>query len=147
MKTFKLVALEVKLSDAAHEVYQPVELIDGLIINKETEENCWIIEALLPNKFLAYFEEPLHRNESFKLQATISNPSNDPANFTVHIIGITKMEHQFSLLLEGMLTGKRMLSPEMILQNLIQKGLSGDILLQEFTYQLHEKRQTRSAFK
>jgi hypothetical protein len=147
MKTFKLVALEIKLSDSANEVYQAVELLDGLIINKETEENCWIIEALLPNKFLSYFEEPFKQNKSFKLQAVISKQSNDPANFTVNIIGMTKMENQFSLLLEGMLTGKRTLSPEMILQNLIQKGLSGDVLLQEFTHQLHEKRKTRSAFK
>jgi len=147
MKTFKLVALEVKLSNSANEEYHSLELIDGLIINKETEENRWIIEALLPNASLPYFEEISKQNEPLKLHATISKTSNDPANFNANIINITTMEHQFSVLLEGMLTGRRILSPEMILKNLIEQGLSGHDLLQEFTHQLHEKRKTRSAFK
>lgn len=147
MKTFKLVALEIKLSNSGSEDYHSLELIDGLIINKETEENQWILEALLPNASLPNFEEVFKQNEPLKLRATISKTSNDPANFNANIININKMEHQFSLLLEGMLTGGRALSPEMILQNLIEQGLSGHQLLQEFTHQLHEKRKKRSAFK
>ncbi|HWO98827.1 MAG TPA: YwpF family protein [Bacillus sp. (in: firmicutes)] len=145
MKTFKLVALEIKLSNAEDEAYHSLELIDGLIINKETEENNWIIEALLPNTSLPYFEEIFKQKEPLKLQATISKKSNDPANFTANIIDITKMESQFSLLLEGVLTGRRILLPEMILKNLIDLGLNGQSLLQEFTRQLNEKRK-RSAF-
>jgi hypothetical protein len=147
MKTFKLVALEVASSDHEDTNYQTIELADGLIINKENEENHWIIEALLPNTYLSYFEELFKQRQPLKLQATISSKSNDPASFSADMIGITKMKQHFSVLLKGLLTSRKSHSPEMILQELIEQGLSGDALLQEFKRKLYEKRKTRSSFK
>ncbi|MFC3886451.1 YwpF-like family protein [Bacillus songklensis] len=147
MKTFKLVALEAASSNSKDTNYQTMELIDGLIINKENEENHWIIEALLPNTYLSYFEELSKQHQQVKLQATISKKSNAPANFSASIIGITKMKQHFSVLFKGLLTGNKAHSPEMILEDLIEQGLSGDALLQEFKRRLYEKRKTRSSIK
>jgi hypothetical protein len=147
MKTFKLVALGVASSNTEDTNYQTIELVDGLIINKENEENHWIIEALLPNTYLSYFEELFKQRQQLKLQATISKKSNDPAHFSASMISITKMERHFSILLKGSLTGRKTHSPEMILQELIEQGLSGDALLQEFKHKLYMNRKIRPSFK
>ena len=44
MKTFKLVSLQLVPEDGEPET---IEILDGLIINKENEASTWLIEALM----------------------------------------------------------------------------------------------------
>ncbi len=137
LKTFKIVALQLLENKKA----QDIELEDGLIINKESEDGTWIIEAYIPKKYNDIFQTRLASKETFDIRVVITHADNDPAPFTVTISSIQQLKDHISVLFQGRLSKKRNDYSEMLLDDLIKEGYSGEQLLAEFK----ERMQSRQA--
>ncbi len=136
MKTFKIVALQI-LGDQ-HEA-KNIPLTDGLIINKENEEGSWIIEAYVDNKFHSYFKSIDEKREPFEIRVIITHAANDPAPFTVSIHSIRPVKDHISVLFTGRLSKRRNEYLELLLDDLIKEGFSGEKLLNEFKARIRMK--------
>jgi hypothetical protein len=144
MKTFKLVGLQVVYDDLHRE---EISLIDGLVINKEDGKNRWLIETYIDKQYEHLFSELQKENDEFRLQVTISNKSNDPANMVATVRSITLMNEHISVLMDGLLIRNKTDLAEVVLAGLVEKGLQGEALLKEFKHQLHERRGMKEAAK
>ncbi|MBA2874544.1 YwpF-like family protein [Thermaerobacillus caldiproteolyticus] len=144
MKTFKLVGLSVVYDDLHRE---EVSLIDGLVINKEDGKNHWLIETYLDKEYEHFFSELQKEKDEFRLQVTISNKSNDPANMIATIRSITSLNEHISVLMDGLLIRNKTDLAEVVLAGLVEKGLQGEALLREFKHQLHERRGVKEPTK
>jgi hypothetical protein len=141
MKTFKLVGLSVVYDDLHR---QDIPFIDGLIINKEDGKNRWLVEAYLDRQYEPFFSDLQHKEDEFRLQVTITNRSNDPANMLVTVRSITRMNNHISVLMEGLIVPSKTNLAEVVLAGLVEKGLQGEALLKEFRQQLNERRGVKS---
>jgi hypothetical protein len=137
MKTFKLAALSILHDDMYRE---EISMIDGLIINKEDGRNRWLIEMYLDKKYEDLFSRLQQTEEEFRLQVTISHRSNDPATMLATVRSITVMSEHMSVLMDGLLVRNKIDLAEVVLADLVEKGLQGEALLKEFKHQLHEIR-------
>jgi hypothetical protein len=136
MKSFKLVSLEILEDDTSVEV--PLE--HGLIINKEEDDrSTWLLEAYTDLSLYEYFNKISEENRDLIVEAVITKKDNDPAFFQTKIVTLNKFEHHIGVLLEGNLRRKRRDYSEILLENLMQKGLSGPSLLAEFKEKLKSK--------
>jgi hypothetical protein len=140
MKTFKLVGLTNIRHEGQMVKRENIVLKDGLIINKEDGENNWLIEACVDKQYLPFFEEASAQEQELHLLATISKKSNDPATIFAKVKTITVMEEHLSVLLDGTLVKTKINMAEVLLEDLIDKGLKGEELLKEFKQKLHENR-------
>lgn len=127
MKTFKLISLQIIDDSKALDI----TLHDGLIINKEDERNRWLMEAYVDAKYEDFFTKLLEANKETPAQVVISKKENDPASFTTRVLAVKKIDDRLSVLFEGFLKRTRNYA-ELLLSNLIEKGLSGEELLSEF---------------
>jgi predicted protein tyrosine phosphatase len=137
MKTFRLVRLQVIRDDWQRE---EIPLIDGLVINKEDEKGQWLIETYIDKQYEPLFAKLQQHRDEIRLQATISNIHNDPANMVATVRSINVMNDHMSVLMEGMLIRNKMDWAETVLAGLVEKGLHGEALLQEFKHELRERR-------
>lgn len=136
MKTFKLVSLQVVEDDKIWDV----ELVDGLIINKEDEKQFWLIEVFTTPSYQDYFEKALQDQREFIIRAVISKKDNDPASFHIRVCSVKGFESNVSIMLEGTLKrNSRRSYAESLLQELVGKGLSGEVLLDEFKDKMKNK--------
>jgi hypothetical protein len=135
MKTFKLISLEVVEDDNSVEV--PLE--HGLIINKEDEGSTWLLEAYTSLSLYDYFKKISDENRDIIVEAVITKKENAPAYFQTRISTLNKFENHIGVLLEGSLRRYRRDYSELLLENLLQKGLSGDALLNEFREKMKSK--------
>lgn len=136
MKTFKLISLQV----VENEVLRDVELVDGLIINKEDENNTWLIEVFTNATHLDFFEKALQDQHGFTVRVVISKKENDPVSFHVKVCSVKGLSNNLSIMLEGTLKkNSRKNFAETLLKDLMSKGLSGDHLLEEFTVKMKNK--------
>jgi hypothetical protein len=143
MKTFKLVGLKIEQADEQEKTIKEIPLEDGLVINKEDGENSWLIEALIPKDLQSYFEELSKAATKMRFFVTISKKSNAPAQIIAKVKTLTPLENHFSILLDGrLLTSKPIHDPEVLLRSLMGQGLSGDSLIQAFTENVHQRRET-----
>lgn len=127
MKTFKLISLQIIDDSEA----QDITLHDGLIINKEDERNRWLIEAYVDANYQDFFTELLESEKETPAQVVISKKENDPASFTTKVLSVKKIDGRLSVLFEGFLKRSKNYA-ELLLSDLIGKGLSGEDLLSEF---------------
>ncbi len=132
MKTFKIVAL--KLIDS--HIENDIPLIDGLIINTESDRSEWVIEAYISNKISPLFEQKANVQKSFLVETIITHKGNEPAYFNMTVKKIRPIGDDVSVLLIGTLNKERSTYTEQILQELINKGLTGDKLLDAFKEKL-----------
>jgi hypothetical protein len=135
MKTFKLISLEVVEDDNSVEV--PLE--DGLIINKEDEGSTWLLEAYSSLSLYDYFKKIYDEKRDIIVEAVITKKENDPAYFQTKISTLNKFENHIGVLLEGRLRRYRRDYSELLLENLLQKGLEGQTLLTEFREKMKSK--------
>jgi hypothetical protein len=135
MKSFKLVSLEIVEDGASIEV--PLE--DGLIINKEDDRSTWLLEAYTNLSLYDYFKKLHDADAEIIVEAIITKLENDPAFFQTKIVTLNKFENHIGVLLEGHLRRKRRDYSEILLENLLQKGLGGPQLLVEFKEKLKSK--------
>lgn len=136
MKTFKLISLQV----VEDEGFRDIELVDGLMINKEDEKQSWLIEVFTTPSYQDLFEKALQNQQEFIARAVISKKENDPVSFHINVRSVKKLESNVSIMLEGTLkrTSRRNYA-EALLQELLEKGLNGDILLKEFKENMKNK--------
>lgn len=135
MKTFKLISLEVVDGETVTEV----PLTDGLIINKEDEHSTWLLEAYTELSLYDFFKKIADEKKEIIVQVIITKKENDPAFFQTTISTLNKFEDHISVLLEGRLRRTRRDYSELLLDNLLQKGYSGDDLLHEFKDKMKSK--------
>ena len=109
-----------------------IELLDGLIINREDENNRWTIEAYLNKSYLPFFEELWKQKQEILIQVKITKESNDTATFITTIIDINEIGAHINVLFLGNIVDKRKASIETLLTTLIDKGYQGKELLEKF---------------
>ncbi|AST93369.1 MULTISPECIES: YwpF family protein [Sutcliffiella] len=127
MKTFKLVSLAL----IEENKNRPIPLIDGLIINKELDEQ-WLVEAYVPKDNLVLFENLVNSEELIPIQTIISKPTNDPATFHARVKHISVMEEHISVLFDAQLFRRNNSFHVDLLSSLVGEGLAGDELLSQF---------------
>ncbi|MBH9966657.1 YwpF-like family protein [[Bacillus] enclensis] len=135
MKTFKVISLQV----VNNEELQDFEIEDGLIINKEDGKSTWLVETYMSQKYLEFFQKAQQQKGDLEIQVVISNKANDPAAFMTSIRGIKKMNGRMSVLFEGKLKKQRNEYAELLLDDLLQKGYTGDELVKEFREKMVSK--------
>lgn len=135
MKTFKLISLQIIKKTGLKDI----KLIDGLIINKEDEQNNWLIEAFTDVMYYDFFHNLFDKDASFSVQTVITKLENDPAPFEVTICSVQKMNGRMNIVMEGKLSKSRNEYAEFILQELVANGLSGEELLSAFKNRLQVK--------
>lgn len=139
MKTFKLVSLEI-LENKNDDLNQhKVDIIDGLIINREDEKNQWIIEAYLNQEYYDFFQQYKNNNKEMVLLAKITKETNQPATLLVNIIDLNKIGSNFNVIFKGTLVDRKRNQIEALLKQLIDQGLQGNELLQKFKEYYHMK--------
>lgn len=134
MKTFKLISLQIIDDSEALDI----TLHDGLIINKEDERNRWLIEAYVGANYHDFFTKLLQSEKETPAQVVISKKENDPASFTTRVLSVKKIDGRLSVLFEGFLKRSKNYA-ELLLSDLIDKGLSGEELLSEFREKMMTK--------
>lgn len=135
MKTFKLVAL----SFVDGEDIETLPLEDGLIMNREFGGESWLIEAYLPSEKMEMFLPYEGTSQLVHLQATISKPTNDPADFKATVKSISKLNDHISILFDAKLFRRKNNFHEKVLQSLVNEGLTGDELIVQFKEKVQEK--------
>ncbi|MFL8937763.1 YwpF-like family protein [Rossellomorea oryzaecorticis] len=135
MKTFKVISLQVVDNDEL----QDFDIEDGLIINKEDGKSTWLVETYMSQKYLEFFQKAQQQKGDLEIQVVISNKANDPAAFMTSIRGIKKMNGRMSVLFEGKLKKQRNEYAELLLDDLLQKGYTGDELVKEFREKMVSK--------
>lgn len=141
MKTFKIVALQVVDAQSA----EKIPLTDGLIINKENNDGMWIIEAYIDKKYEELFQKKKDANQTFEISVIITHAANDPAMFSVKVHTVRRLETHITVLFEGKLSMRRNEYSELILDDLIEEGFSGEKLMAEFKKRMKEKRPVSNA--
>jgi hypothetical protein len=116
-----------------------VPLKDGLILNKEDDRSTWLLEAYTDLSLYDYFKKISEQDRDIIVEAVITKKENAPAYFQTKICSLLKFEEHISVLLEGQLRRNRSDYSELLLENLLQKGLQGQPLLDEFKEKLKSK--------
>jgi hypothetical protein len=132
MKTFLLKALQIVESQNEEILKTDIDLLDGLIINREDDNNTWLIEALLDKKYLAFFMEMKEKQEQVMIEVKISKLTNAPATFITSIDSINKIGKHINVMFMGKIIDKRNSKIEEMLSELIEKGYEGEELLIRF---------------
>ena len=141
MKTFKLISLQVVEGDSLVDI----DLLDGLIINQENDQNTWMLEAYTNKSYNEYFQKLSKQGEDIIVQVVITKKENSPAAFQTKIVTIKHLTNHISILFEGKLKRTNYDYVENVLQRLIEQGLNGDELLKEFKSVLRGKSQIAAA--
>lgn len=134
MKTFVLKDLEVmENTDGEEDILKhQIPLLEGLIINREDNENRWVIEAYIEKKYYDFFAGLRKTQKDVMLQVKITKESNQPAIFLTSIIGINEIGANMNVLFIGTIVDKRQEIIEDMLKQLIDEGYHGKCLLDKF---------------
>lgn len=133
MKTFKLKMLKIVNRKDKKFVHTDIPLLDGLIINREDEQNRWLIEAYIDKKHFDYFNDLYKKNKELMVQVKITKESNEPALFITSIIGVNEIdEPSMNVLLLGTIVDHEQQKVEELFTSLIGKGYEGKELLEQF---------------
>ncbi|SHG24750.1 YwpF family protein [Ornithinibacillus halophilus] len=132
MKTFKLKEFQILVNKNGDIVKHPIQLIDGLIINREDEKNRWTIEAYIEQSYFDFFEQLKGTRDEIMVEVRITKESNEPATFISSIIGINKIESNMNVLLSGQIVDQRKSKIEGLLTDLVQEGYQGEELIDKF---------------
>ena len=106
MKTYRLYSLKILTKENLAQIERNIAIEDGLIINMETQDRKWLIDAIVENEDKKTFD--VYANDSFEVEVVITSNQNSPAKMQVNIRNITKLSNKTGVLLEGtMITKKR----------------------------------------
>lgn len=139
MKSFKLISVQLISEDKQ---LVNVELTDGLIINKEDDNNTWIVESFLTEARYNQIKDALPEiNGEIMIQAVITKKENDPALMKTILRTIKPINGHVSLLFEGHLQKSRSKYAELLLKDLIEQGIVGEELIEHFKEKLRSRPQ------
>ncbi|MEW9110788.1 YwpF-like family protein [Cytobacillus gottheilii] len=133
MKTFKLVSMQVVEEDKLTDIV----LDDGLIINKEDENSTWLLEAYINSQYKSYFQQK--SDQELVVQVVISKKENDPAAFLTTILSMNEFDDHISILFKGQLKRTKSDFAEILLQDLLTQGLTGEDLMNEFKLKMRSR--------
>ncbi|GAA0315701.1 YwpF-like family protein [Bacillus carboniphilus] len=128
MKTFKMISLQIIDGEDLHDI----ELKDGLIINREDDRNRWLLEAFMKPTYTDVFEQAMNNDKELLIQVVITKKENDPAPFRTKVLKLSEINGSISVLLEGYLNKTKNDYAELLLQHLLDQGMTGDQLLEIF---------------
>lgn len=128
MKSFRLISMQIADKDNLTDI----EFTEGLIINKEDDSGTWLIEVFVEERFIPYFENACTDQSDIIVQVVITKKDNDPAAFKSKVCSVSRVNGYASILLKGNLTKIQNDYPAMLLEYLLNQGLTGDELLSEF---------------
>lgn len=132
MKTFKLKSLRI-LQGGENEIKKhAIELVDGLIINREDEQGQWLIEAYLHQQQKPFLKAIQQADEEIMIEVKITTKSNDPVTFITKMIGLNDIGDDMNVLFLGKMVDKQKSIIEGILSELIAEGYQGEELLERF---------------
>ncbi|KZR57571.1 YwpF family protein [Pseudobacillus badius] len=135
MKTFKIAGFYLAWQGDAQEI----ELLDGLIINREDDKRSWLIELFVDPTYEEAFRQ--HENqEEMKVQVLITHPNNDPALFSAQMREMNILQDGINILLEGKLRQMRNEYAKQVLSDLISQGISGEELVDAFNNRLKQRK-------
>lgn len=141
MKSFKIAGFYLAEQDDAQEI----ELLDGLIINREDDKQSWLIELFVHPKYEEMFREFEKQEDELKVQVLITHPNNDPALFSAQVRDLNTLEDGISILLEGRLKQMRNEYAKQVLSDLVGKGFSGENLVNTFNTRLKQRKNAPSS--
>ena len=128
VKTFKLMSFEVFQNDS----FKKYPLEDGIIINQESSHQSWVLEIFVDASYEDDFKAYIGTDTILEARAVISYPDNEPAGFRVVVNVIEDLGDQVSILMKGTLKTHRRQYAELLLEKLVEDGLSGDQLIEKF---------------
>lgn len=132
MKTFILKSLKVIEDKNEDIVSTDIELLDGLIINREDDENAWIVEAYMEKTYLDFFDKLQTENDEVLIEVKITKESNQPATFLTRIIGVNEIGSKMNVLFRGTIVDKQKSKIQEMLTSLVEEGYQGELLLEKF---------------
>lgn len=132
MKTFKLKDLEIVENDEQGITQTKIDLIDGLIINRE-DRHGWLIEAYVDNSYMKDLQHLKDTKDEIMIQVKITKPTNEPAFFITSIIGINEIdEGRMNILFQGDVVDVQKSKIEAMLKTILEEGYQGASLLKKF---------------
>ncbi|MFP7494251.1 YwpF family protein [Terribacillus saccharophilus] len=102
MKTFKLVELILYPTDQGSLDGRNMELAEGLIINKE-EDNEWVLEAVLGQTDLEYVQRFSENRKVVLAEVRITKPENRPALFLIQVQEVNDIGEEGNVIMKGTL--------------------------------------------
>ncbi|MGY0692177.1 YwpF family protein [Virgibacillus sp. FSP13] len=132
MKTFKLKKLEILESVDDDIIQHDIPLRDGLIINREDDENQWVLEAYLNHDYLPFFKELKDKKDQIMVQVKITKESNSPAIFITSIFSINEIGSHANVLFKGNIVDRQKGIIQDMLQKLVEEGYQGESLIKKF---------------
>lgn len=132
MKTFKLKSLRILEGGETEIKKHSIELVDGLIINREDDQGQWLIEAYLLQQYKTFLEALQQADEEIMIEVKITTKSNDPVTFITKMIGLNDIGANMNVLFLGNMVDKQKSIIEGILSELIADGYQGEELLERF---------------
>lgn len=136
MKSFSIVSLHLN----ENEEYRELDFSEGIIINKEAEENSWLIEISLQKSR----EERLKKylNKAVDILVKITRPTNAPAHFLGELVDINEIEDTISVIFKGEIQATNANYPVELLEELLEKGFTGDELMEKFKQNMGNKKES-----
>ncbi len=136
MKSFNVVSIHLKENTE----YYELNFSEGIIINSEIGEDPWLIEVSLKNSWKDRLEKYL--NQDIDILVKITRPTNNPAHFVGKLVDINDVEEFISVIFKGHLETRDPNYPVDLLEELLDKGYSGEDLVDRFRQNLGTRKES-----
>lgn len=145
MKTFRLVQVRLVQDEYGNELNLPVELLDGLIISKE-HDNEWLLEMLVPTEFAVTLHHYLNKRILLLAEAVITSPANRPAALALTFTSERSLSDHHTFVAEGLMLMPKQDPTKQVLDSLISEGVANAELKPSFFEKQVEQQQSFSRF-
>lgn len=147
MKTFRLVQMRLIQDEYGNELNLRVNLLDGLIISKEVN-NEWLIEVLVPTESAVTLQHYVNRRVLLLAEVVITSPQNKPAALAITLTSARSLEQHHTFVAEGIMLMPKQNTTKQVLDSLIAEGVAKAELRPFFFERELEKQQSfsRTAF-
>lgn len=139
MKSFKIVDIKMQHENN----YIILDLLDGIIINKEAGKDSWIVEVAISEDFEDILQEFLGTEVTLLIR--ITRTSNQPALFEGKFLEMNPINTGISLLFIGDIIQQDPNYAENLLEKLMEENYEGDALLNEFKARMDSKEDIKTS--
>lgn len=128
MKTFKLVELTLYPTDQVSLIGKEMKLSEGLIINKE-EDNEWVLEAVLGKNDLGSVQDLSENRKVLLAQVRITKPENRPAMFLVQVQEVNDLGEEGNVIMKGTLAREEKMELISSVKRMREEGMEEEDIL------------------
>lgn len=139
MKSFKIVDIRMQHENN----YIVLDLLDGIIINKESGKDSWIVELAISEDFKDILENLVGTDVTLLIR--ITRTSNQPALFEGKFLEMNDINTGISLLFIGDIIQQDPNYAENLLERLMEENYEGDALLNEFKARMDSKEDIKTS--